>query len=79
MSLLIDDPETVAAIEALADSKKLSVADAVKDAITNEQLRVAQHAERRARMKALGDKIAQYPPTGLKADKVFFDELGGNL
>ena len=49
MSLLIDDPETVAAIEALADSKKLSVADAVKDAITNEQLRVAQHAERLAR------------------------------
>jgi antitoxin VapB len=79
MSLLIDDPDTLAAIEALADSTNLSIADAVKTAITNEQLRMAQHAERLARMKALGDKIAEYPPTGLKADKAFFDELGGNL
>ena len=79
MSLLIDDPETLAAIAALAASKKLSTEDAVRDAVERERERLEHEASFARRMKALGDKIAQYPPTGLKADKVFFDELGGNL
>ena len=76
MSLLIDDPETVAAIEALAASKKLSTEDAVRDAVERERERLEHEASFARRMKALADRAAAFPPTGDKADKAFFDDQG---
>jgi antitoxin VapB len=33
----------------------------------------------RERIKPIQDRLARFPPTGLEADKAFFDELSGDI
>jgi antitoxin VapB len=83
MSLTIEDPETVAAIRRLADESEQSVEEVLRDAV--EAVRAARRvrddrlAKRMAALKDIQERYARMPKSGLKADKAFFDEIGGNL
>ena len=51
-----------------------TIRDACEKALAAAQ-RSAGQEDMRARLKAIRDRVAAYPDTGLKADKAFFDSL----
>jgi antitoxin VapB len=77
-SLYIKDADTNALAEALAAKRGLTKTAAVKLALENELSR-DQPPRLTAREKLLKfwEENPLPPPTGLKADKAFFDELWG--
>jgi len=62
----------------LAARKHLNKTDAVKLALENELRRIDEALPLRERLRPLQSRILARPPTGLKADKAFYDELSGN-
>jgi len=79
MPFHVRDPETDALVRDYAQEKHLGITDAIKLAVrrareSDEQAR----DEKLARMRAISDRIAALPNTGLKADKAFFDEISGD-
>ncbi|WP_062208542.1 type II toxin-antitoxin system VapB family antitoxin [Aureimonas sp. AU12] len=81
MSLLIEDAETVATIRRLADRDGRTPEDVVRQAVKAAAVVAADHAPipLRQRFQAIGDEWAKVEKTGEKADKAFFDSLGGDL
>lgn len=79
MPFHVRDPEADALVREYAEEKRVGITDAIKLAV-----RRAREAddnardEKLARMRAISDRIAALPNTGLKADKAFFDELSGD-
>lgn len=79
MPFHVRDPETDALVREYAEEKRVGITDAIKLAV-----RRAREAddkardEKLARMRAISDRIAALPTTGLKADKAFLDELSGD-
>lgn len=63
--------------ERLAAIKHLTKTDAVKLALENELRRIEEATPLIERLRPLTERIAARPPTGLEADKAFFDALGG--
>lgn len=79
MPFHIRDPETDALVRELARRRGCGLTDAVKLAVSSELERGEGEVEMRLqRMRAITDKVARWPRTGLKADKAFFDELSGD-
>lgn len=79
MPFHIRDPETDTLVRELARKRGCGLTDAVKLAVSRELGRGEAEAQTRLqRMRAISDKIARRPRTGLKADKAFFDELSGD-
>lgn len=79
MAFHIRDPETDALVRELAEKTRLGITEAVKLAASEAlAAREKARAEKLARMRAISDRIAALPGTGLKADKAFFDELSGD-
>ena len=77
MPFHIRDPETDSLVRELAASRGVGVTEAVKMAA-----RETLEAQKRAgepslweKVKAIQDKIASYPRTGLEADRAFYDSL----
>ena len=79
MPFHVRDPEADALVRSYAEEKRVGITDAIKLAVR--RAREADNKardEKLARMRAISDRIAALPDTGLKADKAFFDELSGD-
>lgn len=79
MPLTIKDDETAELVATLAKRRGISKQDAVKLAVTAELARAEEEIPLRDRFAAIRSAYPLPPPTGLKADKAFFDELSGDL
>ena len=80
MAIHIREPEADRAVRELAAALGVSLTEAIRVSAENELKRVAA-ARRplRERIKRIQDHIASFEPTGLKADKAFYDELSGDV
>jgi antitoxin VapB len=63
--------------EKLAAIKRLTKTDAVRLALENELRRIEDATPLIKRLRPVTERIAARPPTGLEADKAFFDALNG--
>ncbi|MFN4355002.1 type II toxin-antitoxin system VapB family antitoxin [Parvibaculum sp.] len=79
MAFSVKDEATDAAVRKLAKLKKTGLTDAIRMAVENEIKRSAEEMPLVQRLKAIGDRYSKYKKTGTKADKAFFDDLGGGL
>ena len=77
MPLYIKDDETAGLVAELAHLKGLTKQDAVRLAVRAELDRSAKTIPLRERLAALRAAYPLPPPTGLPADKAFFDDLSG--
>jgi antitoxin VapB len=77
MPLYIRDDGTAALVAELAKQRGLTKQDAVRLAVTAELDRAKEAKPLRERMRAWREANQFPPPTGLKADKAFFDDLSG--
>ena len=64
--------------EKLAARKRMNKTDAVRTALEHELQRLDEAVPLRERLRPLQDRVMSRPPTGLEADKSFYDELSGN-
>lgn len=78
MPLTIEDDATAALVAELAEATGATKSEAVRNAVTAELKRVRQEVPLRERLAALRARYPLPPPTGLKADKAFYDELSGD-
>ena len=78
MPFHIRDPETDALVRRLAREKGLGLTDTVKLAVREELDRMRRAIPLRERIAALRAAAPARPPTGLEADKAFFDDLSGD-
>lgn len=65
--------------ERLAARKRINKTEAVRMALENELRRLDHEEPLRERLRPLQDRVLSRPPTGLEADKAFYDELSGEL
>jgi antitoxin VapB len=79
MPLYIKDDATAELVAQLAKKRGVSKQDAVRLAVQAELQRLAQAIPLRERIAAWRKEHPLPPPTGLKADKAFFDDLSGEL
>jgi antitoxin VapB len=77
MPFHVRDDETDRLVRKLARAKGLGLTDAVKLAVRNELQRETQITPLRDRLRKIPAPLADYRPTGKRADKKFFDELSG--
>jgi antitoxin VapB len=78
MAFHVRDKETDGLVRELAKRRNIGLTDAVKLAVRNELKREAAQEPLWERLKKIGESIAQYEDTGMKADKEFFDQLSGD-
>ena len=79
MPLYIKDDATAELVARLASERGLSKQDAVKLAVTEELNRSPKALPLRERLRIWREANPLPPPTGLVADKAFFDELSGEV
>lgn len=77
MPLNIRNEEVNVLAEKLASRQHMNKTAAVKLALENELRRLDEAVPLRERLRALQKRIAKRPPTGLDADKAFYDEISG--
>jgi antitoxin VapB len=77
MPLYIRDDKTAALVAELAKRRGLTKQDAVRLAVTAELDRAKAEKPLPERIRAWREANPFPPPTGLKADKAFFDDLSG--
>ena len=63
--------------EELAVRLRSNKTEAVRRALENELQRLDQTVPLRTRLRPLQDRVRRRPPTGLTADKAFYDDLSG--
>jgi antitoxin VapB len=64
--------------EKLAAIKRSSKTEAVRLALENELARIEGAKTLAERLQPIRERISKRPPTGLDADKAFYDELSGD-
>jgi len=64
--------------ERLATIKRSTKTEAVRVALENELARIEGAKTLAERLQPIRDRIAKRPPTGLEADKAFYDEVSGD-
>jgi antitoxin VapB len=79
MMLTVLSEEVDQLAEALAARKHVDKVAAVKLALENELRRGDEALSLRERIRPIQDRIMARPPTGLEADKAFYDELSGDI
>ncbi len=75
MALNIRSDEVNRLAERLAARKKINKTEAVKLALENELHRLDQAIPLKKRVKPIQERVGRRPPTGLVADKKFYDAL----
>ena len=75
MPLNIRSEEVNRLADQLASVARVSKTEAVRMALANEQERRQKPLSLAERIKPIQDRFAEYPKTGLKADKAFYDSL----
>ena len=76
MAFHIKDPATDAAVRRLAAERGLSLTAAVREAVENELRRGRRPLQER--IDELAKEYRSQPPSGLVADKAFYDEICGD-
>jgi len=79
MPLVIMDDSIAGLVRYLAGLRGISEQDAVKYAVQAELDRISETTPLRERFAAFRAAHPLPPPTGLAADKAFFDDLSGEL
>lgn len=83
MTIYIKDPATDKAVRELARLRGLSLTEAIREAVENALAHEAAQQKpetrefRMDKLRKLQAELANYPRTGLKADKAFYDWLSG--
>jgi antitoxin VapB len=77
MPFHIRDPETDALVRELARQRGQGLTETVRAAVEAELKRGGEATPMSERLRALQDKALSRPPTGLAADKAFYDRLSG--
>ncbi len=77
MAIHVRDPETDALVRELARKRGVSLTEAVRQAVGAELGREVDATKLRARIQEIQAKVLSRPPTGLEADKAFYDWLSG--
>jgi len=77
MPLNIRNEQVNQLAERLAAQKRVNKTEAVRIALENELRRTNEAVPLWERLKPLRERIADYPDSGLAADKAFFDDLSG--
>ena len=62
----------------LAATRRTTKTEAVLRALENDFARIEGEKSLAERLKPLQDRVMSRPPTGLEADKAFFDDLSGD-
>ncbi len=78
MPLNIRDEDTNRLAEKLAARMHSTKTTAVKQALRAELDRIEQKVPLRLRVRPLQDRVMSRAPTGLEADKAFYDALSGH-
>ena len=78
MPLYIKDNATAALVAKLAAARGVTKAEAVRSAVQSELDRIEPVVPLRETFADLRQRHPLPPPTGLEADKAFFDELSGD-
>lgn len=78
MTFYVKDPATDKAVRKLAKLKGKTLTETIREAVDNE-LRRERRATLPQRLDAIAERLKKFPPTGLEADKAFFDELSGDI
>lgn len=65
--------------EALAGRLRLTKTEAVKLALENELNRLDRGIPLKERLRPIQERVRKRPPTGLEADKAFYDSLNDPL
>ena len=78
MPFHVRDPETDTLVRELARREGIGLTEAVKRAVQRELEAGAEKESLHDKLRKIADSIAQYPDTGVKLDKKFFDELSGD-
>jgi antitoxin VapB len=79
MAFHIRDEETDTLVRTLAKQKGVGLTEAVKLAVQGELKREKEAIPLWERLQPIQDRVLAHPPTGLEADKAFFDELSGDI
>ena len=79
MTIYIKDSETDKAVRQLAKLRGVSLTDAIRKAVEQAlaEERAQQNEDFLAKIHELQKEVASYPPSGLEADKAFYDWLSG--
>ncbi len=79
MPLNIRNEQVNQLAEKLASRKNINKTEAVKLALENELRRLDDALPLKERLRPLQRRILARPPTGLEADKAFYDDLSGEV
>jgi len=79
MTFYVKDPATDKAVRRLAKLKGKTLTETIREAVENEYKRERDVKSLDERLDEIAQRFAQYPDSGLKADKAFFDELSGDI
>lgn len=77
MPFHVRDKQTDALVRELARRRGVGLTEAVHMAVDGELKRLGDERPLRERLRDIASEIAEYPDTGAKADKAFFDKLSG--
>lgn len=77
MVVHIRNSETDRSARELASSRSVGLTEAIDVALREALKREEEKVPPRERLRGIAKSLAQYPDTGLKADKAFMDEMSG--
>ncbi len=77
MGISIKNDEVEKMARALAQRHGVGLTEIIHEALREKMEREERKPSLAERIKPIQDRIASYPPTGLKADKAFFDWING--
>lgn len=79
MTFYVKDPATDKAVRRLAKLKGKTLTETIREAVENEYRELKAKRPLSERLKPIQDRLAKFSPTGLEADKAFYDELSGDI
>lgn len=79
MAFSVKDPETDQAVRRLAQLKKITLTDTIREAVEAEYQRLNSDVPLVERLERLAVKYRSFPERDLSADKSFFDDLSGGI
>jgi len=79
MALNIRSTEVNRLAQRLAERRRITKTEAVRQALESELERETGKLSLRERLEPICERIAAYPKTGHEADKAYFDEINGEF
>ncbi len=76
MAFSIKDKVTDAKVRELARLRGKGLTETIREAVEKELRSARRPQPLAARLQIIGQRYSRFPPTGEKADKAFYDDLG---